>query len=59
MREFGFLYTGNEYHFRFGVYLTNALRVREENAKGTSFRVGLNHLATLMPAEYKTLLGFK
>jgi cathepsin L len=57
MRSYGLLFTGDEYHFRFGVYLANARRVREENAKGRSFRVGLNHLATFTPAEYKALLG--
>jgi cathepsin L len=59
MRQNGLLFTGDEYHFRFGVYLTNARRVREANARGRSFRVGLNHLATLTPAEYQVLLGAK
>jgi cathepsin L len=59
MRQYGLLFTGDEYHFRFGVYLANARRVREANARGRSFRVGMNKFATLTPAEYKALLGAK
>jgi cathepsin L len=59
MRTHHLIYTGAEYHIRLGIYLANARRVREHNAGSPSFTVSLNHLATLTPAEYTCMLGFK
>jgi cathepsin L len=58
MREHGKLYTGDEYHMRLGVWLTNLRYVQEQNAV-RSFSVGMNSLADLTPSEYRGLLGFK
>jgi cathepsin L len=59
MRRNGLLYTGDEYQFRLGVYLTNQRLVREFNAGNHGFRLGMNLLSTLTPAEYRVLLGYK
>jgi cathepsin L len=58
LREHNLVYTGDEYQFRLGLYLSNARLVREHNAKST-FRVALNRFATLTQSEYKALLGFR
>ena len=56
MRENGLVYTGDEYSLRFGVFMTNLRFVQEFNArKGVTFKVGLNKLACLTPAEYRAL----
>lgn len=60
MRANNQLYTGEEYQFRFGVYLQNMRFVQQHNADKTQlYTVSMNHLATLTPAEYKAMLGFK
>jgi cathepsin L len=60
MRENSLSYMGKEYHFRLGIYLNNNRRVKEFNRQTkTSFRLGMNNLATLTPAEYRVLLGYK
>jgi cathepsin L len=57
MRTHGLLYTGDEYQLRLGIFLANSRFVQEHNRAGLGFKVSLNHLAVLTPAEYKTLLG--
>lgn len=59
MRETGNLFTGDEYHFRLGIFLTNKRLVQEHNAAKKSFRIGLNNLAHYTPAEYQTLMGVR
>jgi cathepsin L len=56
MREHKVFYTGEEYQLRFGIWMSKARRVREHRG---SFKIGLNHLSCLTPAEYKSLLGFR
>jgi cathepsin L len=57
MREHKLLYTGDEYHFRFGVFLSNARLVREFNNANRGFTVAMNRFATLTAAEYRGILG--
>jgi len=57
MRNTNQFFTGDEYHFRLGVFLSTARYVEEFNRKGASFKLGLNHLSHLTPSEYKSLLG--
>jgi cathepsin L len=59
MRDTNQLFVGDEYQTRFGIWLTNKRFVQEHNAGSSTFKVGLNHLAALTPAEYRSLLGFK
>ena len=59
MRETGNIFSGDEYHFRLGIFLSNKRYVEQHNAAGKSFKVALNHLAHLTPNEYKVLLGEK
>jgi cathepsin L len=56
MRSTHNFYTGSEYHLRFGIFLANSRFVQSHNSQ-SRFRVSLNHLATLTPAEYRSLLG--
>lgn len=59
MRATNQFYVGDEYHLRFGIYLTNFRRVREHNSAHKSFKVSMNKFATLTPSEYKSLLGLR
>jgi len=59
MRETGNMFTGEEYQFRLGIFLQNKRFVQEHNAANFGFRLALNKLAHLTPAEYKSLLGFR
>jgi C1A family cysteine protease len=54
MRETGQFFSGEEYHFRFGIWLANARFVSEYRG---NFQIGLNRLAAVTPAEYRMLLG--
>jgi hypothetical protein len=54
MKETNQAFTGDEYHLRLGIWMTNARLVRENRL---SFQLGLNNLAALTPAEYKARLG--
>jgi hypothetical protein len=58
MRKIFLLYTGEEYQFRLGIYLTNQRYVQEFNARQSinGFKLGMNSLSTLIPTEYKVLL---
>lgn len=58
MKETNHIYTGDEYHLRFGIFLTNMRFVNSHNKrKDTKFSVCLNKFATLTPAEYKAKLN--
>jgi cathepsin L len=57
LREHGLMYTGAEYHLRFGIFLANSRMVQEFNSQPKTFTLGLNHLSTLTPSEYRVLLG--
>jgi cathepsin L len=59
MRQHNLLYTGEEYHFRLGLFLANARYVQEFNVRNAGFKLGLNHLASFTAAEYQTLLGYR
>ncbi|KAK8840809.1 hypothetical protein M9Y10_027631 [Tritrichomonas musculus] len=59
MRLTNQFFTGDDYHLRFGIYLSNLRRVKEHNAAHKSFRVGMNKFAALTPSEYRSLLGVR
>jgi cathepsin L len=59
MREHSFLYTGAEYHLRFGLYLANSRIIRDLNRAGHSFRCAVNKFAVYTPAEAQLLRGLK
>lgn len=59
MRETGQIFTGDEYHLRLGIWLTNKRYVKEHNAANLGFTLALNHLAHLTDSEYKSMLGLK
>jgi len=59
MREHNVAFTGEEYQTRLGVFLAAKRYVQEHNSKPSSFKLGLNKLAHLTPAEYKSLLGVR
>jgi cathepsin L len=58
MRENSHAFTGDEYHFRLGIWLGTARFVQEHNAMGT-YKVELNKFAAMTPAEYRTMLGVR
>lgn len=58
MRTNNNIYTGDEYHFRFGIYLANSQYVQQFNRRNNkSYKIGLNKFACLTPQEAKSLLG--
>lgn len=58
MRTNNQFYTGNEYHFRLGIFISNTRYCRDFNRKnGLTFRVGINKFSCHTPSEYKLLLG--
>jgi cathepsin L len=57
LREFGLSYTGEEYHFRLGLFLGSVRRVEEHNAATQGFLLGLNQFSTWTSSEYQQLLG--
>jgi cathepsin L len=59
MRQYGLSYTGDEYQFRLGLYLSRAQLVREHNSGSSSFTVELNRFATLTSAESASLRGYR
>jgi cathepsin L len=58
MREHGLSYTGDEYQFRLGIYLSQSQYVREFNAADHGFTVDLNQFATYTAAESVALRGY-
>lgn len=60
MRTNNNFYTGDEYHFRLGIFLSNARYCQEFNRKkGLTFRLSVNKFSCHTPSEYKSLLGAK
>jgi len=57
MRDFGVFFTGDEYALRLGIFLSHIRHIQEHNAGQSTFKLGLNHLSHLTPAEYRSLLG--
>lgn len=54
MRNNNVLFTGDEYYFRLGIFMTHARLVSE--FKG-NFKIALNKFACTTPAEYNAILG--
>lgn len=60
MRAHGTFYTGDEYHLRLGIFLSNFRYIQNYNCKkGLTFRLGMNKFACYTPSEYNSLLGTK
>lgn len=59
MKEHNYLFSGEEYQTRFGIWMANKRLVQEHNRGGEAFRLALNSLSHLTSAEYNSLLGFK
>jgi cathepsin L len=57
MRRHDVVYSGAEYHLRFGIYLAHLRHVRAFNSGNHSFTLSMNSLSTLTPAEYRGRLG--
>lgn len=58
MRTNNKFYTGDEYHFRLGIFLSNVRYFQDFNRRnGLTFRVGINQFTCHTPSEYKSLLG--
>lgn len=53
------IFTGSEYHLRFGIYLTNIRFIQEFNRKESQFKLGINRFLVYTPAEYDALLTGK
>ncbi|KAK8883686.1 hypothetical protein M9Y10_042783 [Tritrichomonas musculus] len=52
-------FTGDECHFRLGIFLTNFRLIQEFNSNKKSYKVGLNQFSCYTSSEYKSLLGYK
>ncbi|OHT03689.1 Cathepsin L1 [Tritrichomonas foetus] len=59
MRRTNQFYTGDEYHFRLGIWMSKLRFVQEHNAKGSSYKVSMNHLSAMTHSEYRSLLGLR
>lgn len=58
MRTNNKFYTGDEYYFRLGIFLSNSRYVNEYNRRnGLTFRVGLNKFSCFTPSEFQAILG--
>ena len=57
MRETKHFYIGSEYHFRFGIWLSNFRFIQSKNAAEQHFKCGLNSFAALTPTEYRLYLN--
>jgi len=58
--EHGKVYTSKEeYEFRFGLYKKNVDWIAQENKKGYSHKLGMNHFGDWTDAEFKKTLGMK
>ena len=58
MRETNNLYTGAEYHFRLGVFMTTLRYIEDFNRDKTkTYRLGLSRLSALTRSEYLSMLG--
>lgn len=59
MRSTNQIYTGEDYHIRFGIFLTNSRYVKDHNKKNKKFTLTLNQFAAYTPSEYKAILKLK
>ncbi|OHT02178.1 Crustapain [Tritrichomonas foetus] len=59
MRNTNQFYTGAEYHFRLGIYLSHSRWIRDFNKGKHTFKVGHNKFSAFTTAEYESLLGAK
>lgn len=59
MRSTNNYYTGDEYHFRFGIFLANSQFIQQFNRRNKSYKIGLNKFTCLTPQEAKVMLGVK
>lgn len=59
MKETGNIFTGDEYHFRLGIWLSNKRYVQEKNRVNLGFTLALNRFAHLTENEYRSMLGYK
>lgn len=59
MRNTNQIYYGDEYHLRFGIFLSSSRYVQEHNKQNRRFKVSLNKFAAYTPSEYRALLGFR
>lgn len=57
MRETKHFYVGDEYNFRFGIWLSNYRYIRSQNTKKQHFKCGLNSFAAHTPTEYRLYLS--
>lgn len=58
MRSNNLIYTGDEYNFRLGIFISNSRYVKEYNRRnGLTYRIGLNKFSCLTSTEYESLLG--
>ena len=58
MRTNSQFYTGDEYHLRLGIFITNARYVQQFNQRADrTFRLAINKFSCHTPAEYQALLG--
>jgi len=60
MKQIGQFFTGDEYAFRYGVFLTNLRYIRDFNKNGKrGFSIGTTPFAHLTAPEFKVMLGLK
>lgn len=59
MKSTNQFYTDNEYHIRFGIFLTNSRYVKEFNSGHKNFKISLNKFASLTPTKYRALFGLR
>jgi cathepsin L len=59
MRDSNNFYSGEEYQFRFGIWISNFRRVQEHNAGNSLFKVEMNELSHLTTTEYRSMLGIR
>lgn len=59
MRETKNYYTGEDYHYRFAIWLTNYQFIQSRNKISSHFKCGMNGLSALTPSEYRSYLSNK
>ena len=60
MRKSQQMFTGDEYHFRLGVFLANQKYVQQFNSNPkNTYKLSVNKFAALTNSEYQSLLGYK
>jgi cathepsin L len=58
MRENELLFTGEEYHLRFGLFIASARYVQEFNAADHGFTLAVNKFSVMTPAEIEVHKGY-